>query len=61
MSNSLGGRRRNNQSSASVDAEKIQQLEAELAALKKTYAEDMGNIGIDMIGLNDKIEQLKTN
>ena len=61
MSNSLGGRRRNSQSSASADAEKIQQLEAELAALKQTYAEDMGNFGIDMIGLNDKIEQLKTN
>lgn len=56
-----GGRRRGNNTPAAADAEKIAQLEAELAALKQNYAQDMGNIGVDMIGLNEKIEQLKTN
>lgn len=62
MPNSIGGgRRRSSENPASVDAARVKQLEAELEALKQTYAKDMGNIGVDMIGLNEKIEQLKTN
>jgi hypothetical protein len=60
MPNPIGGRRRN-ESTVSTDVEKIKQLEAELELLKKNYAQDMGNIGVDMIGLNEKIEQIKTN
>jgi predicted nucleic acid-binding Zn-ribbon protein len=59
MSNSLGRRRRNNATSATVDAEKIQQLEAELALLKQNYAQDMNNIGADMNELSQKIDELK--
>lgn len=62
MPNSLGGgRRRASNPSSTGDADKIAQLEAELQVLKQNYAQDMGNIGVDMVGLNEKIEQLKTN
>lgn len=60
MPNPIGGRRRN-ESTVSTDVGKIKQLEAELELLKKNYAQDMGNIGVDMIGLNEQINQLKTN
>ena len=59
MSNSLGRRRRSNATSATVDAEKIQQLETELALLKQNYAQDMNNIGADMNELSQKIDELK--
>jgi hypothetical protein len=59
MSNSLGRRRRNNATSTAGDAEKIQQLEAELALLKQNYAQDMNNIGADMNELSQKIDQFK--
>jgi len=59
MSKSLCRRRRNNAISAAVDAEKIQQLEAELALLKQNYAQDMNNIGADMNELSQKIDELK--
>lgn len=60
MPNPIGGRRRNSENYVSADAAKVKQLEEEIAALKQTYAKDMSNIGVDMIGLNEKIEQLKT-
>lgn len=56
-----GGRRRSSENSVSADAERVKQLEAELALLKENHAKDMGNIGIDIVTLNEKIEQLKTN
>jgi multidrug resistance efflux pump len=60
MSNSLNRRRRNNGvSTAVVDSEKLQQLEAELALLKQNYAQDMNSIGADMNDLSQKIDQLK--